>query len=152
MIERRQAVEDVEWPSDKPLRKNERALIEILGNVDSRYENLLIVVEGVRDERVLRRLGVKAPIIRTQAGLPRPELIDEIADRVGRKGEVLVLTDFDPEGIELAKFITKDLEPHRVKVLVRLRIRIRQLMGTMRCIEELVALFGRKDSPEPLEL
>jgi 5S rRNA maturation endonuclease (ribonuclease M5) len=145
-------VEDVEWPSDKPLRKNERALIEILTSIDLRYENLLVVVEGIRDERVLRRLGVKSSIIRTQAGQARPDLIDEIANRAGRRGEVLVLTDFDQEGIDLAKFITKDLEPHKVKVLVRLRRRIRQLMGNLRAIEELVALFGRKDSPEPLEI
>ncbi|UCE10130.1 MAG: toprim domain-containing protein [Candidatus Thorarchaeota archaeon] len=138
-------------PSDRPLRKNERALVEILTSVDSRYENLVIVVEGIRDERVLRKLGVKGRIIKTQAGRARPELIDEIAEQAGKNGEVLVLTDFDQGGIELAKFITKDLEPHKVKVLVRLRRRIRNLMGNLRAIEELVALFGRKDSPEPLE-
>ncbi len=138
------------WISDKRLRGNERLLIDILTQIEKKHPSIIIIVEGLRDERVLRNLGILAPIIRTQAGRLRPDLVDDIAEAAGKSGEVLILTDYDQEGIELAKFIESELEPRKVIVLRGLRLRIRNAMGNWRCIEELVALFGRKDSPEPL--
>ena len=92
---------------------------------------------------------MRASIVKTQHGLPRPDLIDDIASRAGSGGQVLILTDFDNEGIEICKFIEKGLEPKRIRVLQGLRFEIRKAMGNWRCIEEMVALFKRKDSPEP---
>ncbi len=134
--------------SSRGLRENEKSLIRLIQKLDD-FEGIVVVVEGKRDEHILRSLGLSVPIIRTQQRLPRPELLEDIADRAGRKGRVLILTDFDEEGIEICKFIEKGLEPRRIKVLQGLRFEIRKAMGNWRCIEEMVALFKRKDSPEP---
>jgi len=138
----------IEQKRTMKLRDNERALVEIIQNLDSKYENLVIVVEGNRDVRVLRNLGVKATIIKTQSKLPRYRMIEQIVEKAGQKGKVLVLTDFDLEGKELSSYIEKALEATGIKTLKGVRIRIRNLMGNWRCIEELVSLFKRRDSPE----
>ncbi len=135
--------------STRRLRDNERTLINLIQKLDE-LEDVLVIVEGKRDERILRGLGLGAPIIKTQQGLPRPELLDEIALQAGRKGQVLILTDFDDEGIEICRFIENGLEPKRIRVLRRFRREIRKAMGNWRCIEEMAALFKRKDSPEPI--
>ena len=133
------------------LRDNERSLIDLMQDLDRKYENILIVVEGKRDVRVLRDLGVKSPIIRTQLQNSRVQLAEDIAKQAGGK-EVLILTDFDREGVEICKFIEQELEIRKIRVLRRLRLQIRKLMGNWRCIEEMVSLFKRKDSPEPTGL
>ncbi len=127
---------------------DERELVEMIQSLDSKYENIFIIVEGKRDVLVLRNLGVKAPIIKTQSRLTRYDMVEKIVSEVGEKGQVLILTDYDKEGKEICSFIEKELETSGVKVLKRERRMIRKLMGHWRCIEELVSLFKRKDSPE----
>lgn len=139
---------DKERESTRGLRENEKSLISLIQKLDD-YDGIIVIVEGKRDERILRSLGLHAPIVKTQHGTPRPELLDDIASRAGGNGQVLILTDFDDEGIEICKFIEKGLEPRRIKVLQGLRFEIRKAMGNWRCIEEMAALFKRKDSPEP---
>ena len=139
----------MKWTSNKKLRDNERFLVELFSKIDEQYEGLLIVVEGKRDEKILRELGVKARIVKTQSGKPRLEFLEEIASAAGKGGQVLILTDFDPEGVELCRLIERDLELRKIAILRRIRREIRKLMGNWRCIEEMVALFKRRDSPEP---
>ncbi|MFW9799766.1 MAG: toprim domain-containing protein [Candidatus Thorarchaeota archaeon] len=141
---------DKQRAGTRRLRDNEKTLIEIIQSLDKDYEGLLVVVEGKRDESVLRNLGLKAPIVRTQSGVPRPRFLDQLASRVGKKGQVLILTDFDQKGNEICSHIARELEIRSVKVLRRIRREIRKAMGNWRCIEELTALFKRKDSPEPV--
>jgi 5S rRNA maturation endonuclease (ribonuclease M5) len=130
------------------LQDHERELIELIQRFNSKYQNLIIVVEGKRDELVLRNLGLKAPILKTQTGRSRIDFAEGVAAKAGEKGQVLILTDFDKEGKELCKFIEKELELSRVKVLKRERRLIRKFMGPWRCIEEMASLFKRSDSPE----
>lgn len=132
----------------KGLTDDERDLIDLLTSVNQKYENLLIVVEGRQDEHSLRHFGVKSRVIRTQSSLGRVELVDQIASIAGREGQVLILTDFDREGQEVCKYLHSELELRRVKVLRGVRRKIRILMGDRRCIEDLDALFSRKDSPD----
>jgi len=139
----------MKWTSNKKMRANERALVELFSKIDEQYEGLLIVVEGKRDEKILRELGVKARIVKTQSGKPRLEFLEEIASAAGEGGQVLILTDFDPEGVELCRLIERDLELRKIVILMRIRREIRKSRGNWRCIEEMVALFKRRDSPEP---
>ena len=134
------------------MRDNEKTLLDIFSSLDSDYPDLYVIVEGKRDERILRNLGVRSHIIKTQSGKQRSVLITEIIQLVGNNGQVLILTDFDQEGIELQKYIEMQLELHKIKILRRLRKRIRKVMGNWRCIEEIVAIFKRKDSPEPVDI
>ena len=130
------------------LQEHERELVEIIQSLDSKYEDLLIVVEGKRDVRVLENLGVKAPMIKTQSRLSRIDMAENIAAKAGKKGKVLILTDYDREGREICSFIEKELELKGIKVLKRERRIIRRSMGPWRCIEEIASLFKRSDSPE----
>jgi len=127
---------------------NERELVEMIQSLDSKYKDILIIVEGKRDVRVLRNLGVEAPIIKTQARLTRFDMVERIVSEAGEKKQVLILTDYDKEGKEICSFIERELEIRGVKVLKRERRMIRKLMGHWRCIEEITSLFKRKDSPE----
>ncbi len=138
----------IEQRRSRRLNENERALIETIQTLDSKYENLIVVVEGRRDVSVLRNLDLKAPIVRTQTRLPRYKLVEEIVAMAGKDGQVLILTDFDKEGKEIYKFIEKELELSGTKNLKRERRMIRKYMDTWICIEQLVSLFKRSDSPE----
>ena len=130
------------------LSENERLLIETIQTLDERYPNLLVIVEGKRDVSVLRNLGLKAPIIKTQTLLTRPQLVEKIQAKAGTKGQVLILTDFDKEGKEIYKFLEKELELSGIKNLKRERRMIRKYMEHQNAIEQLVYLFKRRDSPE----
>ncbi|RDE12983.1 MAG: hypothetical protein C4K49_09275 [Candidatus Thorarchaeota archaeon] len=127
------------------LADDEKELVAVIGQLGNHYDGLIVVVEGRSDEKVLRALGLNMPIVKTQSRLGRPELIDKIADLAGNKGQVLVLTDFDPEGRELSRYLQRELEAHRIKVLRELRRRISHLMGGRRCVEDLTVLFKKED-------
>ncbi len=130
------------------LKENERELVDFIQALDGSYPQLVVVVEGKRDVRILRDLGLRAPIIKTQTKLRRADLVQKIASAAGDSGQVLILTDFDKEGKEIHRFIEKELELLRVKILKRERRLIRKYMDTWTTIEQLVALFKRRDSPE----
>ena len=130
------------------LTENEQSLIDLIQGLDRNYPNLVIIVEGKRDVRVLRNLGVGAPIIRTQTRLSRSRLIERIVEVTGKDGQVLILTDYDREGKELYAFIKKELELAGIKHLRRERGLVRRYMEDWTTIEQLVALFKRRDSPE----
>ena len=55
----------------------------------------VIVVEGKRDERALRMLGIEGEIIVFSSFR---EVVDKIRDR-----KVIILTDYDRRGIEIEK-------------------------------------------------
>ncbi len=120
----------------------------MIQTLDERYPNLLVIVEGKRDVSVLRNLGLKAPIIKTQTRLSRQSLADKIQAEAGIKGQVLILTDFDKKGKEIYRFIEKELELRGIKNLKRERRMIRKYMEHWTTIEQLVSLFKRSDSPE----
>lgn len=141
-------IKAIEQRRSRRLNENELALIETIQTLDSKYENLIVVVEGKRDVSVLRNLGLKAPIIKTQTRLPRYRMVEGIVAKAGRNGQVLILTDFDQEGKEIYRFIEKGLELSGTKNLKRERRMIRKYMDTWICIEQLVSLFKRSDSPE----
>jgi 5S rRNA maturation endonuclease (ribonuclease M5) len=138
----------IELRRSRRLNENEAALVEFIQTLDSKYENLLVIVEGKRDMTVLRNLGLEAPVIKTQTRLSRTELIDKIVKAARTDGQVLVLTDFDKKGKEIYRFVEKELEIAGIKNLKRERRLIRKYMDTWTTIEQLVALFKRSDSPE----
>ena len=137
-------------PEVRWLEGNEKELLLLLRSIEMEY-GLIIVVEGKRDEIALRRLGISKPILRTQSGKKREELIDRIVQTRSDDEEVLILTDFDVEGAELAEYIERQLELKHIPVQKRLRGRIRKLMANLRHVEQLIVLLRRRDSPLPLD-
>lgn len=84
-----------------------------------------IVVEGVRDEDALRELDVKGPIFQISSS-KRTAL--NFLEYLARYGRVIVLTDFDRTGEELAKFCLKHLQRLGPKPIVHLREELRALL------------------------
>lgn len=84
-----------------------------------------IVVEGVRDEDALRELDVKGPIFQISSN-KRTAL--NFLEYLARYGRVIVLTDFDRTGEELAKFCLKHLQRLGPKPIVHLREELRALL------------------------
>lgn len=67
---------------------------------DSRAPGTVVVVEGERDRRSLRRLGLAGPIVLVHRGRTISETAHHLAASARR---VIVLTDWDSEGGHLAQ-------------------------------------------------
>jgi 5S rRNA maturation endonuclease (ribonuclease M5) len=97
-----------------PLPKNGRTswpdfleLFERL-RLDSERPGPVLLVEGERDRRSLRRLGIQGPIVLVHHGRTLSELAQELI-RSGQR--VIILTDWDAEGGHLAHRIREFLAP-----------------------------------------
>jgi 5S rRNA maturation endonuclease (ribonuclease M5) len=83
-----------------------------------------IIVEGMRDERALRSLGVSGPVIMASR---RPAL--ELAEDAARKyREIIVLTDWDLKGDEMAQKIEQHLRCTGAHVDLEIRSRLKKLV------------------------
>ncbi len=89
----------------------------------------VIIVEGARDIKALRNFGCQAEIeTLAHVGLGDYELAEQVASRYNR---VLILTDYDAEGICLNQKFSSIFEHKDVKIDKGLRNRIRRLMTTI---------------------
>lgn len=87
-------------------------------------EGAAIIVEGKRDRRALRELGVTGPVkLGTQKSLL--ELSEEIAREYDK---VIVLTDWDENGDKLARLIAEFLSNAGAAVNTDIRQRIKALV------------------------
>ncbi len=97
-------------------------LIESL--VEASEEGAAVIVEGERDEQSLRDLGVRGPIVRASR---RPAL--EVAEKAARNyREVVILTDWDRAGEELARRMGQHFQGTRAKVDVETRERLKRMV------------------------
>lgn len=73
-------------------------------------ENVLIIVEGVKDKKALNSFGITNIIT-----LNRPlfSVVENVAEKTK---ECAVLTDLDKEGKKLYSQLSKDLQRHGVKI------------------------------------
>jgi 5S rRNA maturation endonuclease (ribonuclease M5) len=95
-----------------------------------------IVVEGLKDRESLRKLGVKGRILCLQSS--RRNALG-FAEELQEGEDVLVLTDFDREGVSLAKRLSRILTGQRVHANLSLWQALRHLTRSdVRSIEELV--------------
>lgn len=70
-----------------------------------------IIVEGKKDERALRALGIED--IRTLSKRPIFEVIETV---VAESSRVVILTDFDKEGKKLYGLLSSGLQAHGVEI------------------------------------
>ncbi|WP_461865519.1 toprim domain-containing protein [Thermococcus sp.] len=97
----------------------------------------VIIVEGVRDEVALRNLGVRAEIIRLSR-LP----LAEIAFIASQHRDVMILTDLDRKGEELARKLTRYLEGYKCKVDAETRKELKRIAKKdIKGIEDLYNLY-----------
>lgn len=87
----------------------------------------LLIVEGERDVDSLRTIGIKNNIVAVKScGKTIQEIIDEISSL---NKEIILLTDFDKRGRELAERLCKSLEGMKVKVNLKFWRELCELLG-----------------------
>lgn len=94
---------------------------------DETSAGALLLVEGERDIVSLRAIGIESNIVAIKSGgRSLQELIDMISS-LGR--EVIVLTDFDRRGRELAERLRKSLEGAKTRVNLAFWRELCELLG-----------------------
>ncbi len=102
-----------------------------------------IIVEGPRDEVALRNLGVRAEIIR----LSRSPLA-EIALIASKHGDVMILTDFDRKGEELAGKLLRYLSGYPCRVDSKTRKELKKILKKdVKGVEDLYSLYLSVSGP-----
>jgi len=100
-----------------------------------------IIVEGQKDRESLREMGITGPIQCLQSS--RQNALGFV-ESLGRTKNIVILTDFDREGISLAKKLTRTLNANSVHVNLVLWKSLRELTRShVRSIEELPKYLGR---------
>ena len=101
-------------------------LLEELRQISS--EGALVIVEGKRDIKSLRSLGVKGEILPVKAS--GRSFIDVLAEMERRRvAEVILLMDFDRRGREWTTRLAKHLEAMRAKPNLTFWRRLLSLAG-----------------------
>lgn len=95
------------------LERKLEALTETLKKLsEEAAKGVPVVVEGRKDSAALRRLGVRGKVLRVKAS---GKVLADVLDGVHAE-EVILMIDFDRNGVELVKQITAYLEGRRVRV------------------------------------
>lgn len=99
-------------------------------------EGVPIVVEGARDEEALRELNLKGPIF--QISSSKKTALNFLED-LARYKRVIVFTDFDEAGDELAKFCAKHLRRLGPEPVMHIREELKSLLRKdIKEVQELV--------------
>ncbi len=94
-------------------------------------EGIPILVEGKKDEEVLRILGVEGRIIKVSQ-----QSLNTLIDQLYGCRRVLILTDFDEKGEKIAKTLSSFLEIGGTIPLHEMRNELKHaLAGQVSCIE-----------------
>jgi 5S rRNA maturation endonuclease (ribonuclease M5) len=108
-----------------------KKLIEEMKELLSEIGDLVdvVVVEGLRDVESLRRLGYSGEIVTCAAtGVNDYDLMTEVS---AKYGSILILTDFDQEGVTLNLRFAEILEHEDVRVEKRLRRMVGRLTASL---------------------
>ena len=101
----------------------------------------IIVVEGPRDKEALRLMGIKGRILCLQSS--RKNTFG-FAEQLDGESQVIVLTDFDHEGVFLANRLARILNSQKIRANLSLWRELRGLTRSeLRSIEELPRLYQR---------
>jgi 5S rRNA maturation endonuclease (ribonuclease M5) len=101
----------------------------------------IIVVEGPRDKEALRLMGIKGRILCLQSS--RKNTFG-FAEQLDGESQVIVLTDFDREGVFLANRLARILNSQKIHANLSLWRELRGLTRSeLRSVEELPRLYQR---------
>ena len=101
----------------------------------------IIVVEGLRDKESLRQLGIQGRILCLQNS--RKNTFGFV-EQLDGESHVIVLTDFDRQGVFLANRLTRILISQKIRANLMLWRELRGLTRSeLRSIEELPRLYER---------
>jgi 5S rRNA maturation endonuclease (ribonuclease M5) len=107
-------------------------LIEELNKINRYYQGVPVIVEGKKDKTVLKKLGFTNILDISGSHL------SNFAEKIVEDGakSVIILTDFDDEGLSKALQLTKIFHKYHIIILSSVRQRIRSLFKIHK-IEEL---------------
>ncbi len=113
-----------------------RKLLSIMEELQNCAEQgMPILIEGKKDEESLRQLGINGNFIKVSGS---PLKLFEIAEIAAQSSKIIILTDFDKKGNELARKLSEDIQ--RLGSYPDLQIR-RKIMGiTRRYIKDIESL------------
>ncbi|RLI05375.1 hypothetical protein DRO26_02390 [Candidatus Bathyarchaeota archaeon] len=97
-------------PSFSVQEKHEKLGLLLKELVERSSEGAVILVEGVKDAKALKSIGVSGKICCIKNR--KIPLYDLLSEYVNVKEELIVLTDFDRRGVQLAEKITRYLEKY----------------------------------------
>lgn len=114
-----------------------RKLLSIMEELQNcAKQGMPILIEGKKDEEALRKLGINGNFMKVSGSPLKLFEIAEIAAKSSSK--IIILTDFDKKGNELAKRLSEDIQ--RLGSHADLEIR-RKIMGiTRRYIKDIESL------------
>ena len=116
-------------------------LTSILKELHEICENGICIVEGKRDEYALRKLGFKGKIVALRK-LNRS--LDSIVESLSSEERIIILTDFDDEGEELAVRLYRAFKSRNVEIDLETRRKLSSLLkGEIKGLEELEPLISR---------
>jgi len=102
-------------------------ILDLLKQIENTVD--IILVEGTRDIKALRNIGYSGEIIPcSQIGLNDYELADKISEKYHR---ILILTDFDKEGVLIYQKFHEIFERKYIKVEDELRKNLGDLMSKL---------------------
>jgi len=118
-------------------------LREVIDDVN--YRVAMVIVEGAHDEQALLKFGLKRPVRRfCDSKMPTFAFVDEVVNDY-RGQTVVILLDFDEEGMRMAERIGNELEVRGVKVEGFIRRKVARLLLAegIRRVEEIGTISSR---------
>ena len=107
----------------------------------SRYLGQIILVEGKKDEEILRNVGFSNIILIHQDGVSLSDRMKEISKLIPKKEKVCILTDFDKKGKMLYFKIKELCNENEIKTDSTLRGLI--LLTGILNLKELDSMMGK---------
>lgn len=123
-------------------------LMKVLDDLRELSGRMPVVVEGMRDAKALARLGIRANVVTLSKGLS----LFAFCERLSRSWrEVVVLTDWDRKGGQLARRLKEAFEANETRVVNEVRMQlviltkkeIKDIEGLPTYLARLRAMSGR---------
>lgn len=131
------------------MRRDEQheAIVRVLEDLSEANGEVPVIVEGVRDRKSLRRLGLKGDIWTLNAGTS----VFNVCERIAAKHlRAIILTDWDRRGGQLCKRLRQGLEANGVRYDADVRARLTYLCRKdIKDVQSLADFLDRID-PRPL--
>jgi 5S rRNA maturation endonuclease (ribonuclease M5) len=126
------------------IRRPEEALVQltaILEELESRPEEVVLLVEGKRDRGALNLLGVFGEIVQVQTSNGILGIAEDLALR---NKKAIILTDWDRKGGQLCLLLKNAFKANGVDFEATTRSRlVRIVSGDIKDVESLPSFFSR---------
>ncbi len=131
------------------LKEEVEGLLEVLRKIKSERKDIPIIVEGRKDVKALRSLGIERDIIRIKKGKSIFRIIEELR---GEHEKVIIMTDWDTTGGKLCYKIKKACESnaivydvdHRKQMIKFLKKEVKDVESIPSFIKRAETELGRK--------